>query len=249
MAHHSAMDDLAIGRRIRAVRHRLGWRQVDVADRAGVSAATVGRIEHGQLSQLQLCTIRSVLRALEVQLDLTASWRGGEIDRVLDDGHAALAARIGAVLTQLGWVVQFEVSFSVYGERGSIDVLAWHAATGTLLVVEVKTSLNSVEQTLRIQDMKVRLAPAVASERFGWRPRATASLLVLPEDSTSRRRVALHAGVLDAAFPTRGAHARRWLSSPSGAASMLVHLTATGRRAAPRRRVRRRRGRRVETAC
>lgn len=30
-----------------------------------------------------------------------------------------------------------------------MDVLAWHAATGMLLIVEVKTELTAIEETLR----------------------------------------------------------------------------------------------------
>lgn len=34
-----------------------------------------------------------------------------------------------------------EVSFSIYGQRGVIDILAWHAATRSLLVIELKTEM------------------------------------------------------------------------------------------------------------
>jgi hypothetical protein len=63
------------------------------------------------------------------------------------------------------------VSYSVYGERGSIDLLAWHPAIRTLLVIEVKTEVSSVEAMLRKHDEKVRLAPRVAAERFDGRQR------------------------------------------------------------------------------
>jgi hypothetical protein len=56
----------------------------------------------------------------------------------------------------------------VFGERGSIDLLAWHESSRTLLVIELKTELTSVEETLRRHDSKVRLAPGIARERFGW---------------------------------------------------------------------------------
>jgi Holliday junction resolvase-like predicted endonuclease len=71
----------------------------------------------------------------------------------------------------------------VYGERGSIDLLAWHEATRTLLVVEVKTEVASIEATLRKHDEKVRLARRVAADRFGWQATVTSRLLVLPRTS------------------------------------------------------------------
>src|SRR4029079_17838803 len=98
----------------------------------------------------------------------------GDIDRVADEGHAALVGLVAALLEGLGWQVRPEVSFSVFGERGSIDLVAWHPTARILLVVEVKTSLNSVEETLRRHDLKVRLfspvcgrALAVAEEPRG----------------------------------------------------------------------------------
>ena len=219
------MDDLRLGRRVRAVRVRLGLRQVDVAGRAGVSQDTVSRVERGRLGSLQVRTIRAVLAALEVDLRLDAAWRGGEIDRVADEGHATLVGVVAALLEGLGWVTRAEVSFSVYGERGSIDLLAWHPVARVLLVVEVKTSLTSVEETLRRHDAKVRLAPRIAAERLGLSPVATSRLLVLPDASTPRRHVARHDGVLGRVYPVRGSAAKAWLAGPSRAAGMLLFVS------------------------
>ena len=218
------MEDERFGTRVRIVRARQGLRQSDVADRASVSAATVGRIERGELEQLQLGVIRAVLKTLDIDLALDARWHGGELDRLADEEHALLGGRTASLLEREAWIVQPEVSFSVYGERGSIDLLAWHARTHTLLVVEIKSSLNSIEETLRRQDVKVRLAAGEARKRFGWDARATAWLLVLPDDTTSRRRAARHAALLDRAYPSRGDAARAWIRSPQQATGMLIFL-------------------------
>jgi transcriptional regulator with XRE-family HTH domain len=219
------MDDVRIGLLVRAVRHRLGWRQQDVAARACVSQDTVSRIERGQLDALQLRTIRSVLRALEVYLAQEVRWRGGDLDRLADASHAALVSRVCALLESAGWIVRPEVSFAIYGERGSVDVVAWHPEGRILLVVEVKTTLNSVEETLRRHDVKVRLAPRVVADRFGWVPATVGRLLVLPDLSTARRRVASHDHVLRAAYPSRGRDAVAWLRDPSSSRSMMVFLS------------------------
>lgn len=237
------MDDVGIGRRVRAVRLRLGWRQTDVAARAGVSQDAVSRVERGQLGSLQVRTIRAVLRAIEMQLSHEVRWRGGDLDRLADEGHAALVARICEILLAAGWVVHPETSFSVFGERGSIDVLAWHAGTRVLLVVEVKTTLNSVEETLRRHDVKVRLAAGLARDRFGWTAGAVARMLVLPDVSTARRRVARHAPVIGGVYGLRGRDVASWLRDPATARGMLMFLSpALPRRGSPapvtRRRVR-----------
>ena len=247
------MNDIRVGWRVRAVRLRLGWRQADVAERSGISQSAVCRIERGQLDHMTLRSVRQALRALEMDLDLVPRWRGGDLDRLADEDHAALVGRIAMTLEAIGWQTQAEVSYSVYGERGSIDLLAWHSATRTLLVVEVKTALTSVEETLRRHDMKVRLAPTIASERFEWTARATTRLLVLPDDSTSRRRVARDRFLLDGAYPLRGRSASTWLRTPSVGSGLLVFLSGIpgmsgSRGPAARRRVRRRTSQRSTTA-
>jgi transcriptional regulator with XRE-family HTH domain len=225
------VDDVRIGARVRVVRHRLGWRQRDVAERADVSQDTVSRIERGQLGALQLRTIRAVLGALEIELASSVWWRAGDLDRLADEGHAALCGRVAELLVAAGWTVRPEVSFSVYGERGSIDVLAWHPVARILLVVEVKTTLNSVEEALRRHDSKVRLAPAVARERFGWDAVRVSRLLVLPDLSTPRRRAARVDAVLGQVYPLRGREAARWVRCPAGSAGLLMFLSPTlGRR-------------------
>jgi len=157
---------------------------------------------------------RAIARALDAELVLVLRWRGGDVDRLVDEAHALLIGLVVDLLEHAGWVVRIEVSYSVYGERGSIDVLAWHAATRTLLVIEVKSRLMSVEETLRKHGEKVRLAARVAAEQFGWHAAAVGRLLVLPDDSTSRRRAERHRHVLDRAYPMRGSVLRRWLGAP-----------------------------------
>ena len=163
----------------------------------------------------------------------------------MDEGHAALVGRLTVMLRDLGWEVRLEVSYSVYGERGSIDVLAWHPVARVLLVVEVKTELVAVEETLRKHDQKARLAGKISAERFGWETRAVGRLLVLPSLSTPRRRVERHAAVMDVAYPLRASTLRKWLEAPGGAAAGLLFLDVTDgaphiRSAIARKRIRKR---------
>jgi len=241
------MDDLRVGRVLRALRHRLGWRQIDVANAADLTQDDISRGERGRMRDVG--KLRRHAAALDADVVVTVRWRGGEIDRLLDEGHAAIAGWVVRMLAELGWEVQAEVTFAVRGERGSIDVLAWHASSRTLLVVEMKTELTSLEETLRRHDAKQRLAAGVAADRFGWdRPSAVCRLLVVPALTTPRRHVARHAAVLNLAYRLRGDDARRWLRSPDGAPSLLLFAPVTrgvrGRRdAVSRRRVRRTRSR------
>lgn len=98
------MDDLRLGTALRAVRIRRGWRQVDVALRAHVSAGTISNLEHGRLGGASLDTLRNVAAVLDVRIDVAARWRGGELDRLLNGRHSRLASRVVGVLSRLGWL-------------------------------------------------------------------------------------------------------------------------------------------------
>jgi len=231
--------DVRIGARFRALRQRLGWRQQDVADRARVSRSVVSLIERGRLERVSLANLRAVAEALDAEFFVQVRWRGGDLDRLLDEGHASIVGATARNLRTRGWQVRVEVSYSIYGERGSIDLLAWHEATKTLLVIEVKTDLVSVEETLRNHDAKVRLAGRIARAELGWDAVTIGRLLVLPNLATPRRRVDRHAAVLELAYPARGSEVRSWLRDPHGTLSGILFVHAADpRQALARRRIR-----------
>jgi transcriptional regulator with XRE-family HTH domain len=224
-----------IGWALRSLRRRKGWRQVDLAARVGVSQPAVSAAECGRLDEISLSTLRRLFEACGGDLVVTVRWRGGELDRLLDRAHAELVERIARRLTQLGWEVFVEVSFSRYGERGSIDILGWHAHSLTALIVEVKASISGVEETLRRHDVKVRLAPVIVYERLGVRPTRVARLLIAPDTSTIRRRIEDHAETFRRAYPARGREVTRWLKGPAGPMAGILLLREAAARPARRR--------------
>ncbi len=232
------MNDVTLGRAARAIRMRLGLRQVDLAAKAGVSQQVISKLEAGRIAGMTHGTVRRILASLGADSFVTVRWRGGDLDRLLDEGHAEIVGRVCDLLRARGWTVFPEVSFSEFGERGSIDVLAWHAASRTLLVVEVKTEITSAEETLRRHDVKTRLAAKVARERFGVHADRVTRLLVVTDNTTNRRRVARLARVLDAAYPDRGTSVRGWLTQPNGPLRGLVFTAVPGSHSQRRRRVR-----------
>jgi hypothetical protein len=136
---------------------------------------------------------------------------------LLDERHAAvIEATIGA-LRHLRWErTETEVTFNEWGERGSIDVFAAHDATRSVVVGEAKSEWGSIEETIRVLDVKARLAPGVAEERFGFRPKNIGVLLVFPEDRTARRIAQQYGATLATAFPARNVEIRKWLRQPAG---------------------------------
>ena len=208
------MDDIRVGLAIRALRRRRGWRQSDVAARAGMSQSLVSRIERGHLGTVSLEVIRRVAAALEMRLDLTPRWRGGDLDRVLTARHAALSAWAVTELQARGWVVRPEVTFSIWGERGSVDLLAWHPGRRALLVVEVKTELVDPHALLGQVDRYRRLAPDLAASE-GRKPAHVSVWVVLEESPTNRRRLAQHRSLIRAAMPADGRNMNRWAHDPA----------------------------------
>jgi transcriptional regulator with XRE-family HTH domain len=236
------VNDLQIGRAARALRHRLGLRQVDAGARAGVGHDVVSRVERGRLDGLTLRTLRQLFATFDAEVLITVKWRGGELERIVDRRHAGLGELLVRRLERDGWQVEPEVSFSEFGERGSIDILAWRDATRVLLVIELKTELTSIEETIRRHDAKARLATTIGLKRLGWRAESVGRLLVLPDERTPRRQVERFAGVLGRAYPLRGRDVRTWLAAPDRPMSGLVFLTGADdlrvrRRASPTRRI------------
>jgi transcriptional regulator with XRE-family HTH domain len=218
------VDAVRLGRVMRGVRLRHRWRQLDVAASAGVSPTTVSRIERGRIDGVAVGLVVRVARALDIRLDWAAWWRGGELDRMLNAGHAAMHEALAALLAGSGWVTVPEASFSVYGERGIIDVLAFHPATRSLLVVELKTEIVDVQALIGTVDRYRRLAPTVARERE-WEPATVSCWVALRDTPANHRRLAAHAAVLRAAFPADGRRMRAWLRSPEGRVAALGFLS------------------------
>lgn len=235
------MDDQAVGLAIRRVRLRRNERQQDVAARAAISRTAYSRIERGHLESTTIHAIRAAAAALEIRIGLLARWRGGDLDRLLSARHAVMGERVAGRLGLAGWDVAPEVSFNHFGERGVIDLLAWHARRRALLVVELKTELVDVNEVLGTMDRRRRLMPTIAGGR-GWVPAHLGAWLVIADSRTNRRHVAAHRELLRAAFPEDGRQVATWLSEPDRPHSALWFLPDdlgrnAGRGLAPRKRV------------
>lgn len=220
-----------MGRFLRALRRRRGWRQVDLAGAAGISQRHVSNMERGHLGGVAIGTLRRVFAALEARIEVTASWRGAELDRLLDEDHAELTAAAAARLERLGWTVETEVTYSEFGERGSLDLFATRPDLRACLVVEIKASIGSSEATVRKLDEKARLAPTICQRRYGWRPDVVGRVLVLPETSRWRRLFDAD-GILGRALPVDFAKFRHWLRRPDGRLAATWFLSLSSHRAA-----------------
>ncbi len=200
-----------------------------------MSRSVIGRLERAGAGRVTVETIERVAAELGGRVDLRLLWQGEGLDRLLDARHAALVERTLALLAASGWETAAEVSFNVRGERGSIDVLAFHRGNASLVVIEVKSVVPDLQAMLVALDRKARLAQAIATDR-GWRAGSVSRLLVLPEDRTARRRIVALKATFDTALPARTVAVRRWLTAPTGQIRGILFLT-DGTQAGTRHRV------------
>jgi transcriptional regulator with XRE-family HTH domain len=217
------VDVVRVGLQFRALRRRRGWTQHRLAIEARVSRSVIYRIERGRADRVAIPTLLRVAVALGATLNIRLLWQGEALDRLLDTEHARLVDQTLRLLDAAGWESATEVSFNVDGERGSVDILAFHAATGILLIIEVKSVVPDLQAMLHGIDRKTRVARRIAHER-GWQVTAVARVLVLPDDRTARRRVATHRATFDHALPAGTVAVKRWLLQPAGPIAGVLFL-------------------------
>ena len=211
------MNLVPLGSTYRAIRLELRLRQSDVASRAGVSQPAISSIERGLFGSMSVDTLGRVAQVLQADLSVTLRWRGPKLARLLDRRHAALQNLVVAELRGAGWEVLAEESFNHFGERGSVDVLAWLPGSRALLIVEIKTEIVDLQELLRTLDMKARVVPGLMLRSRDWRPESVGTVVVLPSNNSHRRAVSTHAALLGAALPARTAEVQRWIRRPASA--------------------------------
>jgi len=216
------VEDLRFGTTIRVARVRRRWRQEDLAVKAGVSRATIWRAEGGHVEELTLGVIRRVCEALEIRVELLPRSRGADLDRMVHARHSALHESVArAVALEFpDWEMAHEVSFSIWGERGVIDLLLWHPGRRALLIIELKTEIVDTGDLLSTMDRRRRLAREIVKER-GWDPVTISTWVIVAPSRTNERRVAEHRSVLRSAFPADGRQIRGWLRDPVGSIAAL----------------------------
>lgn len=219
------MERRTIARTLRALRRRRRWSQRRLGSDLGISQPQVSRRERGALES---CTIPDLDRwstALGAHLAIDLRVDG---ERPLTDArHAELQNWLVGVLRLAGWIADAEVSFNHYGDRGRIDILAFHPTSRCMLVVEIKTWFVDAQDLLGRLDVKRRIAPHLAAER-NWATAATIPALVFTESSTTRRRIAAHAALFSH-YSRRGRAAMAWLRRPRGPSPSGVLLLVTPR--------------------
>lgn len=216
------MEPRTVTRTLRTLRRRKRISQRVLGQRLGISQGEVSRRERSGLERCSVLELQAWATTLGAHVVLDLRVDG---NRPLTDArHAAIQAWLANVLRAAGWLVEVEVSFNQFGDRGRIDLLAFHPLRRVLLVVEVKTQLADVQEVLGALDVKQRVAPVIARSK-GWTPSQAVPALVAREDRTIRRRVTAHAALFDH-FALRARAAMAWLRHPDATVPRGILLFA-----------------------
>jgi transcriptional regulator with XRE-family HTH domain len=200
-------------RALRATRRRRGWTQAQLGNRLRISRSEVSRWERSDLDECSVQDVQRWATALGAHLAIELRVDG---ERPLADArHAEIQDWAVRLLRNAGWEVQAEASFNHYGDRGRIDVLAYHAGARAQLVIEIKTRIEDAQELLGRLDVKKRVAPVIARER-GWQPRTVVPAVFVAESTTARRRIATHAALFEP-LSLRARDAVAWLRQPAAA--------------------------------
>lgn len=218
----SGMEDLRFGMTIRLARIKRRWRQVDLSGRARVSRATIWRAERGHLDELSVAVIRRICEPLEIRVELQPRSRGADLDRMANARHTVLHESVARALARdfPEWEMAPEVSFSIWGERGVIDLLLWHPTRRALLIIELKTEIVDPGELIGTMDRRRRLAREIVKERR-WDPLTVSVWVVVAPSRSNERTIGRFRSVLRSAFSADGRQIRRWLRNPVGSIAAL----------------------------
>ena len=209
----------SIGRGLRALRHRRALRQRDVSALAQIARSVLASLEAGNVGPHSVEALTRAAATVGASIRIELNVPGGDLRRLLDADHAAIQAEWKQMLERSGWLVDVELTFNNYGERGSIDLFAWHAATRTLLVIEIKTVIVDIQDLLAGIDRKVRiarsLAPSAAGGQPGWCPCCSSPRVRPPGVGSATTRRCSATSPCAGVRPSRGSVSRRRSTAPS----------------------------------
>lgn len=207
-------DDERLGELFRLLRIQAGLTQEELAIATSIPVRDIRRVEIGRVGEVLFGRIRRLFSEVDGRARISVWWNGAAADRLLDERHASIVERGAEILVRRAWEPAIELTFSEYGERGSIDIFAQRRALRAVAVCEVKGTFGSLEELNRTLDLKVRLAPKICRDRFGWTPTYVGRILIVPDLSTIRRVINEHRQTMNAIYPARGREVRAWLHRP-----------------------------------
>ena len=196
-------DDERLGQLFRLLRVRQGLTQEEISIATAIPVRDVRDLETGRISRVAYGRARRLFAEVDARARLAVWWKGAAADRLLDHLHATLVEASGRLMGSYAWQSLTEVTYSEFGERGSIDLFGHRRELSAVAVCEVTSAFGSLEEP-------------ICQQRFGWTPQNIARLLIVPDLTSTRGVVAAHGVTMDTLYPARGREIRRWLRRPQG---------------------------------
>jgi transcriptional regulator with XRE-family HTH domain len=176
--------------------------------RANPSLALVERIGHALGLELELVSRAPVIMGRERQRDLVHARCSGYVERRLRKASLAVAREVELVHGRMhGW----------------IDLLAFDARTGTVVIIEIKTRLDDLGSIERQLGWYERQAFRVA-RGLGWVPRRLSVWLLLLASDDVDAAIRANREVLRTVFPTRAPEMLASLDGTAGGARRGIAL-------------------------
>jgi len=198
----------AIGRGIREARHRRGLTQRAVATMAGLSTATVQRVEAGTSEHISLDSLQRAAHAVgrPLRLDLSADARREPIDA----GHLAMQELVIRLGKGAGYAAIPEMPAVRQGSWRSTDVALRSDASRRFLLVECWNSLDDVGAAYRGTNRKLLDGSAYVAARWGEGEHRVASCWVVRASARNRTLVGAYPALFAARFT---GSSRSWVSA------------------------------------
>jgi transcriptional regulator with XRE-family HTH domain len=204
----AAMPTIAasIGRICRDRRSELDLTQAVLSAALGISRSHYAAIEAGRANP-SIALVDRIAEALGVRLELRAAPLIVVAGPSVRDGvHARCSAYVQRRLEAAGWKVLRDVEVSDGRLRGWIDLLAFDPRTRTLLVIEVKTSIDDLG---RIERQLGWYRGAVATViPASWKPTNVVSWLLVLATAEADEAIGRHREAFERAFPVRAPRMR-----------------------------------------
>lgn len=85
---------MSLALKVRDLRLKMGWKQITLAQKSGITQATISRIESGKVTQPKMSQLQKLAAALETTLDyLVGDNIQMSFDDILRDKHAQVVFR------------------------------------------------------------------------------------------------------------------------------------------------------------
>lgn len=201
-----------LGVALREARQATGLRQVDIADRAGVSQAWLSRMERGLGRTASLETWASVAAAVDRQLVAFLEDAPGA-DRPRDYEHLKRQQLVIETATQGGWRAIPELAIDpAWTHSRSVDVLLERRSSRESIVVEVWDFFDDVGAAVRGLDGKIATLVRMHQQRgaVGGDAWAVRGLFVVRGTRRNRALVREFSTVFASRFPAPGGD---WLAA------------------------------------